>query len=223
MNHPDGRTIYIWLTADYCYISLTPYGSPHTYWLRTDRRWRNVQTDLLPETSEDYALLNDFIMISFIYSTAFHGGALIHASCIAIDDKGVAFVGPSGIGKSTHSQLWLKHIPGARLLRLMPGGEVMLFGSPWSGKTSCYSNEGVRLETIFRMEQAEENRAVRMDGIEAFRMLLSSTSLIGRDSLSFAVISGTLAQIAGSIPTFTLYNKPEQEAALLSYNIFKDK
>lgn len=226
----DGRTIRIWLTADYCYIALTPYGSPHTYWLRTDRRWRNVQTDLLPETSEDYALLNDFIMISFIYSAAFHGGALIHASCIAVDDKGVAFVGPSGIGKSTHSQLWLKHIPGARLLnddqpilRLMPGGEVMLFGSPWSGKTSCYINEGVRLETIFRMEQAEENRAVRMDGIEAFRMLLSSTSLIGRDSLSFAVISGTLAQIAGSIPTFTLYNKPEQEAALLSYNIFKDK
>lgn len=230
VNHPDGRTIHIWLTADYCYISLTPYGSPHTYWLRTDRRWRNVQTDLLPETSEDYALLNDFIMISFIYSAAFHGGALIHASCIAVDDKGVAFVGPSGIGKSTHSQLWLKHIPGARLLnddqpilRLMPGGEVMLFGSPWSGKTSCYINEGVRLETIFRMEQADENRAVRMDGIEAFRMLLSSTSLIGRDSLSFAVISGTLAQIAGSIPTFTLYNKPEQEAALLSYNIFKDK
>ena len=216
VNHPDGRTIHIWLTADYCYIALTPYGSPHTYWLRTDRRWRNVQTDLLPETSEDYALLNDFIMISFIYSAAFH------ASCIAIDDKGVAFVGPSGIGKSTHSQLWLKHIPGARLLnddqpilRLMPGGEVMLFGSPWSGKTSCYINEGVRLETIFRMEQADENRAVRMDGIEAFR--------IGRDSLSFAVISGTLAQIAGSIPTFTLYNKPEQEAALLSYNIFKDK
>ena len=230
VHHPDGRTIRIWLTADYCYIALTPYGSPHTYWLRTDRRWRNVQTDLLPETSEDYALLNDFIMISFIYSTAFHGGALIHASCIAVDDKGVAFVGPSGIGKSTHSQLWLTHIPGARLLnddqpilRLMPGGEVMLFGSPWSGKTSCYINEGVRLETIFRMEQAEENRAVRMDGIEAFRMLLSSTSLIGRDSLSFAVISGTLAQIAGSIPTFTLYNKPEQEAALLSYNIFKDK
>ena len=109
------------------------------------------------------SLLNDFIMISFIYSAAFHGGALIHASCIAIDDKGVAFVGPSGIGKSTHSQLWLKHIPGARLLnddqpilRLMPGGEVMLFGSPWSGKTSCYINEGVRLETIFRMEQADE-------------------------------------------------------------------
>ena len=66
VNHPDGRTIHIWLTDDYCYISLTPYRSPHTYWLRTDRRWRNVQTDLLPETSEDYALLNDFIMISFI-------------------------------------------------------------------------------------------------------------------------------------------------------------
>ena len=61
-----------------------------------------------------------------------------------------------------------------------------------------------------------------MDGIEAFRMLLSSLPY-RRDSLSFAVISGTLAQIAGSIPTFTLYNKPEQEAALLSYNIFKDK
>ena len=47
---------------------------------------------------------------------SFAGVVLIHASCVALDEEGVAFIGPSGIGKSTHSGLWLKHIPGTRLL-----------------------------------------------------------------------------------------------------------
>lgn len=228
VNHLDRRTIQIWLTADYCDVSLSLFDTSKVYRLRADRRWNRVQTDLKLETPEDYAVLNDFIMISFIYSTAFAGGVLIHASCVRIGDDGVAFVGPSGIGKSTHSQLWLKHIPEARLLnddqpvvRLMPDGKVMLFGSPWSGKTPCYINEGVRLTAIYRMEQADENRVVRMEGVEAFRMLLNFTSLISRDGLTFAVISGTLAQIAGSLPIFTLYNKPEKAAAELSYSVFK--
>lgn len=225
---PDGREIRVWLTPDDCRMSLQLPGGKKTYRLLADRHWRRVQTDLELRTAIDYAVLNDFLMLSFIYNAAFARVVLIHASCIAIGDDGVAFIGPSGIGKSTHSRLWLKHIPGTRLLnddqpalRLCVDGTVRLYGSPWSGKTPCYRNEGVRLRTLFRMEQAGANELIRLDGIAAFRMLLGAASLMGRDGLSFAAISETLSKIAGSVPAFLLRNRPEESAVRLSYDAYR--
>ena len=227
VSAPEGREIRVWLSPEYCRMSLVMPGGHPAYHLQADRQWRQVQSDWGLHTRRDYAVLNEILMLSFIYSAAFSGVVLVHASCIAIGGEGVAFIGPSGIGKSTHSGLWLKHIPGTRLLnddqpafRLCPDGMVMLYGSPWSGKTPCYRNEGVRLRTLFRMEQALVNEAIRLDGIAAFRMLLGASSLMGRDGITFRVISETLSQIAGSIPVFVLKNRPEEEAARLSHSIY---
>ena len=225
---PDGRQIRIWFTRESCRLSLAFPGMAHTYQLEADRHWRQIRTDLCPSLPADYKVLNDLLMLSFIYSAAFSQVVLIHASCIALDKEGVAFLGPSGIGKSTHSRLWLKHIPNTRLLnddqpalRLLPEGKVLLCGTPWSGKTPCYRNEKVRLRALFQMEQAHENEAVRLTGIQTFRMLLGSSSLMGRDGVSFAAISRTLSQIAGHIPAFLLRNRPEEAAARLSYGLFQ--
>ncbi|MFA7718228.1 MAG: hypothetical protein WC875_05950 [Candidatus Absconditabacterales bacterium] len=40
----------------------------------------------------------------------------IHASVIIYENQAVLFLGESGTGKSTHTQLWLENIPGTRLL-----------------------------------------------------------------------------------------------------------
>ena len=55
-------------------------------------------------------------MIAFAFSGAQKDLLLIHASVTMKDGKGYLFLGKSGTGKSTHSQLWLKHIPGTELL-----------------------------------------------------------------------------------------------------------
>lgn len=224
VSAPDGREIRVWFTPEYCQMSLQMPGETHACHLQADRHWRQVQTDLGLHAPIDYGVLNDLLMLSFIYNAAFARVVLVHASCIAIGDEGVAFIGPSGIGKSTHSRLWLRYIPGTHLLnddqpamRLCPDGTVMLYGTPWSGKTPCYRNEGVRLRTLFRMEQASENSIARLGGIAAFRMLLGASSLMGRDGVTFAVISETLSQIAGLIPSFLLKNRPEEAAARLSH------
>ena len=36
-------------------------------------------------------------------------GILLHSSCVVVDGYAYAFSADSGVGKSTHTQLWLKH------------------------------------------------------------------------------------------------------------------
>ena len=228
-SHADEKTIQVWLKPNACKLSLYNARSGQTYWLQADRQWREVQTDWTPSAAESFASLNDLIMIAFVYRSAFYQAAIIHASAVAVKDEGCAFVGPSGIGKSTHSRLWLQHVPGVRLLnddqpvlRLHPDGTVRLYGSPWSGKTSCYCNEGVALKVLFFMEQASENQLTPLSGIETFQQLMKATSLMGRDTVTFRAISSTLASVCGVIPAYLFRNCPVQEAVALSHQAFLD-
>ena len=219
---PDGRVLRIWKKADGIYIHIVyPDGVCR---LHADAEWKNVETDARETDSLIVQEMNDVLMLAFAYSMAYVGGVLIHSSCVGLDNgRGAAFIGHSGIGKSTHSRLWLRYVPASRLInddqpavRVFPDGKVCIYGTPWSGKTPCYRNEGARLKALFFMQQAKENRAVRLDGIEAFYRLLESVSAIGRDARSFAGISETLAHVAGTVPAYLLRNLPEKEAALLS-------
>ena len=228
VNCLDERILRVWLFPDHCSVQLTLHPSGCSYMLRADRDWRRVCTDWVPAGAASYAALDVFLTIAFIYTSAFHHTILMHASSVVCHDAGCAFIGVSGVGKSTHARLWLEHIPGTRLLnddqpvfRCMPDGSVRVYGSPWSGKTPCYRNEGAALKALFFMQQAKENRAVRLDGIETFYRLLESVSAIGRDAHSFAGISETLAYVAGQVPAYLLRNLPEKEAAWLSAGLVK--
>ena len=229
VNELEARTLRLWLLPDACCVALTSRATGRTYWLRADRRWRLVQTDWRPDAGESYGLLGDFIMLAFTYSAAYRQTAVVHASCVAHGRGGCAFIGPSGIGKSTHARLWLSHIPGSRLLnddqpvvRCMADGEVRVYGSPWSGKTPCYHSEGVTLRTLCFMKQASRNEAVRLGGIETFRRLVESASVIALDAQTFSGISATLADVAGDVPAYELCNRPDEAAARLSFSLFAE-
>ena len=228
-SRSEEKSIHVWIQPDACKISLYCLLTGKLYWMQADRHWCTVQTDWMPDSPEAYVCLNDILMIAFVYRSAFYQAVTIHASAVAVQEQGCAFIGPSGIGKSTHSRLWLQHIAGARLLnddqpvlRLHPDGTVMLYGSPWSGKTTCYHNEGVRLKALFFMQQAMENRLTRLSGIETFQQLMKATSLMGRDTITFQAISQTQATICGAVPAYRFQNQPTEEAASLSYQAFQD-
>ena len=224
----DDKSIRLWLKPDECKLSLLIRPIGKTYWLQADRRWQRVAIDC-PADDESAAYMNDFIMIAFVYSSAFHGAATIHASSVAIAGEGCAFIGHSGIGKSTHSGLWLRHIAGTRLLnddqpvvRIHADGTTRIYGSPWSGKTDCYRNEGANLRALFFMQQSPENSATSLTALEIYQRLLKATSLVGRDTVTFKAISHTLATISSSVPGHLLKNSPTEEAARLSHKTFTD-
>lgn len=181
---------------------------------------RNCVSDDCP-----LSVIDKFIMVVFIYASAPYGIVLLHASCIKLGSGAAAFIGHSGAGKSTHSRLWLAHIEGAELLnddqpavRVKDEKEIIIYGTPWSGKTYCYKSDSAVLKGIVRMKQAPYNKIIPLDPVYLLRELLSSCSMMKSDAVTFKFITATLARIASQVSGYVLENKPDKEAVLLSYD-----
>ena len=168
--------------------------------------------------------LNNALMLLFAFTSACKGLLEMHASVVMNDGKGYLFLGKSGTGKSTHSSLWLKHIPGTELLnddnpilRLMPDGSARVYGSPWSGKTPCYKAQDVPAGAVVRIRQAPYNKIERLRGIEAYASLMASASSFRPFKELAAGWHQTLEGLTGSLPCYVLDCLPNQEAAELCY------
>lgn len=174
------------------------------------------------------SVIDKFIMLVFIYASSRYGTVLLHASSIKLGTDAVAFIGHSGAGKSTHSRLWLDNIDGAQLLnddqpaiRVNAGNEIIIYGTPWSGKTCCYKSDSAVLRGIIRMKQAPYNKITSLTPVYLLRELLSSCSMMKSDNVTFKFITATLAKIASHVSGFILENKPDKDAVTLSYkNVF---
>lgn len=219
----DEMTLYIYLGKEGCDVLVHSEITGKDYRFCARAHWTQIEMDLTFDDKEEYGILNYCLMLAFIYSSSFLDTVLIHASCICNDKYGVAFIGHSGVGKSTHSRLWMQHIPGTSLLnddqpavRLIDG-VAYIYGTPWSGKTHCYKNKRVRLNTLFLMEQADKNEITELLPFAAFRRLLGSCSMMQEERMTFNCIVRTLVAIAEKTPVYELKNKPEQEAVLLAY------
>ena len=91
-----------------------------------------------------------------------HDVFLMHASVIEVDGEGYAFLAHSGTGKTTQTRLWLEHF-GARarvingdkpLIRVMPDGTFVAYGTPWCGKEGMGCNDSVPLKALFLLERS---------------------------------------------------------------------
>lgn len=162
------------------------------------------------------------VMMAFVYSAARHNTVLLHSSCVKTDKGGMAFIGFSGDGKSTHSQVWIKSFEGVSLLnddqpavRITGNGEVRIYGTPWSGKTPCYVQDSARLLGFARMVKAPFNRVTPYSPVFLFKELMEACSLMKKDKESMRIIMSTLSGIAAAVPGFKLENRPEREAAVM--------
>lgn len=190
---------------------------------RTNADFSRCEVTLFGDDAMRAFGLNNAIMISYAFSGARHKILLFHSSVTLNDGKAYLFLGKSGTGKSTHSDLWVKHIPGSEILNddnpavFLRDGEVYVSGTPWSGKRNYYRQLTVPVGAFVRLEQAPENAIRRDPKLQAFASLLSSTSSMMWDKPSYDAICDTLSAVATAIPCFYLKNRPEAAAARMSY------
>lgn len=199
-----------------------PYHTVYEATFNTD--FSRCRTILHQQPADGYAL-NNVLMMGYAMSMASTGTLLLHAAAIVHQGKAFLFLGRSGTGKSTHSRLWLKHIPECHLLNddnpvvhIDAEGKVTAFGSPWSGKTPCYRQEAVPLGAIVRLEQAPRNSIRRETVTSAFCSLLASCSRLQQDEKISRRIVETVTQVAERIPMFHLECLPDEEAAFCCHD-----
>jgi len=168
--------------------------------------------------------VNITMMLMFALATAQRDTLLMHASVTINAGKGYLFLGKSGTGKSTHSQLWINNIAGCELLnddnpvlRVEEDGSVRVYGSPWSGKTPCYRNLDVPVGAIVDLHQAKKNAIRRMSFPEVYAAIYVSFFGIRFIKEVADGLHRTNEKIVISVPCYSLDCLPNADAALLCY------
>ena len=104
---------------------------------------------------------------------------LFHGSAIAVDGQGYLFAAKSGTGKSTHTRHW-QTLLGDRAVMInddkpflrFTSTQILVCGSPWSGKHGLDANLTVPLQGICILQRGSENRIRRLTPRQARPLLL---------------------------------------------------
>ncbi|MEG2179889.1 MAG: hypothetical protein RRZ66_04955 [Bacteroidales bacterium] len=222
----EGSMCSMYRTERGYFVTLTDLQLGTTEMMESFDNWQTIHTSVSPQEDASGYFLNYFLMMAYSFAASASHTLMMHASVIESDGKGMLFLGKSGTGKSTHSRLWLDHVPNASLLnddnpvvRMLPNGDIRVFGSPWSGKTPCYRNHSVKISAFVRLKQAPENRLVRLPASHAFAALLPSCSNMVWDKQVHDDTCQTIALIAAKSKVAQLECLPDRSAVELSYSL----
>ena len=164
----------------------------------------------------------------FYLSLVDYNGMYLHSSAVELDGKAYLFSGPCGMGKSTHTRLW-QSVFGEKArvfnddkpaLRRMED-RWYAYGTPWCGKDGININMKVPLAGICFLKQAPENRIRRLTKQEAMQKILSQTIHKFPDIEKLDLLLSHVDKLVREIPVYELENRPEPEAALLSYETMR--
>jgi len=152
---------------------------------------------------------------------------LMHSSVIEVDGYAYAFTAKSGVGKSTHTALWIKNIPHARVLngdkplyRLEEDGSLTVFGTPWNGKENWGENISARLAAVCFIERGENNRIERASEEDVISRLMHQLYLRGtREGINRQLF--LMDALVRAVPYYVLSCNISDEAALLAWNTMR--
>ena len=144
--------------------------------------------------------------------------AVFHGSVVALDGRAFAFTAPSGTGKTTHTRLWLKNIPGSYVLNgdkpllRLDGDRVLACGTPWRGKERYGCPAILPLDAVVLLERGAENRIEPLSFHDALPTLLRQTHR-PPDSEGLLKTLALIGRLEGRVRLFRLSCTMEDEAA----------
>lgn len=148
----------------------------------------------------------------------------VHSSVVVCNGRAVMCLGESGTGKSTHTRLWLENIQGTHLLNddspilAVEGDDMVVYGSPWSGKTHCYHQERVPVAALLRLEQKPENSIRKLGVIESFAALQPSCPpCMVKDERCTDLLVDFISDVIRNTAVYRMGCLPNADAALMSH------
>lgn len=135
---------------------------------------------------------------------------VFHCSYLDFEGKAVLFSGPSGIGKTTHTNLWCQYLPdrakvlnGDKCLLSQEGNTFYANGWPICGSSGICYNERREVRAVVLLQQAPENRLIEEKKILTFRRVLEQLT-VNYWNREFTDAAMTFADsLVSTLPCFT--------------------
>lgn len=107
-----------------------------------------------------------------------HGQAVFHSAWFERAGEAVMFTGNSGVGKSTHTNLWARErgvrvVNGDRALLLRRDETIFAAGLPYAGSSGICENRTLPVQMIVFLSHGMENQLRRLPAREAVSALVS--------------------------------------------------
>lgn len=149
-----------------------------------------------------------------------YNGFILHSSFIRWHRHGILFSAPSGTGKSTQADLWVKYeeaevINGDRAGLRLIDGQWQAYGLPYAGSSGIYRNESASVAAVVILRQAKENRIRRLRGAEAIRYLYPEVTVHHWDREFVDQILNLLTELTAAVPVYLLECLPDRDAVEL--------
>lgn len=139
---------------------------------------------------------------------------ILHASVIALDGEGYAFLAPSGTGKTTQTRLWLEHFgnraqvvngdkPLIRMVEAAGKTQFIACGTPWMGKEGMGSNSTVPLKALFFVQRSQEVSCTPADSAQTVDRLFRQL-LMPRDYGQMDRLLTMVDKLVQTVPCYTL-------------------
>ena len=159
--------------------------------------------------------IDQFLMINLLSQRS---GFLLHASGVIWDGKAIAFVGRSGVGKSTLLDLFKDEVSREHLLnddrlavRKCDGG-WRLYGTPWYGESRVSSSGSAPLQALFFIDHAKHNYVKPLPNAEVCRRLLPTGLMPVWDPPATARVLETFQDLVGTVPAYEFGFLPDKSA-----------
>ncbi|HZJ78702.1 MAG TPA: hypothetical protein VFD52_07900 [Clostridia bacterium] len=178
----------------------------------------------LTEAEAEYLLIGASIYTQLIN----FGGFFLHSSAVSVDGEAYLFSAPCGTGKSTHTQMWQKYFgedsaqiinddkPAIRII----DGQAVVFGTPFSGKTSLNLNTSVPLKSICFIERSKENWIKPLTNAKAVVEILNQT-IRPKEIEQMDKLLSMIEKVLNSIKVYKMGCNISEQAVKLSYNTMK--
>ena len=147
---------------------------------------------------------------------------MLQFHCSIVDDhgRGILFLGPSGIGKTTQAEKWAEYRGSSIIngdvgfVQRTPEGQIA-WGTPWHGSSPYCLNASVPVKALVVLKQAPFNALRELSGFEKVSEVSGSVFYPTWLPDGIETAAGLFDRLLTDLPVYRLDNRADREGVEL--------